>query len=244
MWLINHGKVFIQVRYEKQYRYFPIEPSSSPSFTAMDPFSLATGIAGFAGLAGLFSTCLDIIDRVDSYKDFGVESRSIIAQFEADKLLFQKWAQNIGINQTKLKEDHHMDLDDPQTASIVEKILLSIQEIFSATDTTLSNLQPTREVDLRSQDGALRPRRHAEYQSVRTSASKRKRIRWALRGKVKFIAQVQQFGALVQRLYDLAPLDGTKKATNVHKGPLRDISGSLKGIDALICLYVNKSNQL
>ncbi|KAH7389220.1 hypothetical protein BKA64DRAFT_680071 [Cadophora sp. MPI-SDFR-AT-0126] len=44
----------------------------------MDPFTLATGIAGFAGLAGFFSTCLDVIGRVDSYKDFEVESRSIM----------------------------------------------------------------------------------------------------------------------------------------------------------------------
>ena len=63
----------------------------------MDPFSLTAGIAGFAGLAGLFTTCLDIIDRVDSYKDFGIESRSIIAQFEVDKPLFKKWATDVGI---------------------------------------------------------------------------------------------------------------------------------------------------
>jgi len=196
----------------------------------MDPFTLATGIAGFAGLAGLFSTCLDVIGRVDSYKDFGVESRSIIAQFEADKLLFQRWADNVGINQTKLKEDHHKDLDDPQTASMVEKILLSIQEIFTRADTTLSNLQPTEEAELRSRDGALRPRGRHQYQSVQASISKTKRIGWALRGKVKFIAQVQQFGALVQRLHDLAPLGGTRKAANVHKGAVRDALGSLKGI--------------
>jgi len=35
--------------------------------------------SGIAGLAGLVSICLDVIDRVDSYRDFGVESRSIVA---------------------------------------------------------------------------------------------------------------------------------------------------------------------
>jgi hypothetical protein len=203
----------------------------------MDPFSLATGIAGFVGLAGLFSTCLDIIDRVDSYKDFGVVSRSIIAQFEADKLLFKKWAQNVGIHQTRLKEDHHKDLDDPQTASMVEKILLSIQEIFTATDNTLSDMQPMTEVDPRFQDIALRPRGHAEYQSVQTSISKRKRIGWALRGKVRFVAQVQQFGVLVQRLHDLAPLDGTRRAANVHKDAVREVPRSFKGIYSNILLH-------
>jgi hypothetical protein len=104
----------------------------------MDPFSLATGIAGFAGLAGLFSTCLDIIERVDSYKDFGVESRSIIAQFEADKYLLKKWARDIGIykNTDEVKINHN--LDSPETVLIVQNILSSIQEIFSRTESIVS----------------------------------------------------------------------------------------------------------
>jgi hypothetical protein len=190
----------------------------------MDPFSLATGIAGFAGLVSLFSTCLDVIERVDSYRDFGDESRAIIAQFEADKLLFQRWAQNVGISQTKLEDDHHKGLDDPKTFSMVEKILFSIHEIFAKADTTVSNLQSTGETELRSQDMALLPRVRPKYQSVQGSNSKRKRIGWALRGKAKFIAQVQQFGALVQRLQDLAP----------YKDALRYIPGSLEGIHPTI----------
>jgi len=196
----------------------------------MDPFSLAAGIAGFAGLAGLFSTCLDVIERVDSYKDFGVESRSIIAQFEADKLLFQRWAQNVGINPTKLEDGHHKGLDDPETFSMVEKILFSIHEIFTSADTTVSNLQSRGEADLNPQDIGLPHRRRIHYQSVQASISKRKRIGWALRGKVKFIAQVQQFGALVQKLQDLVPLDRVRMASNMHKGAVRDGLGSLTGI--------------
>jgi len=201
----------------------------------MDPFSLTAGTAGIAGLVGLFSTCLDVIDKVDSYKDFGVESRSIIAQFETDKLLFQKWAQDVGINQAKLKEDHHEDLDDPQTASMVKKILSSIQEIFSKTDITLSNLQPIAETDPKhSQDGVLFSRGRAQYQKLEASTSKRRRIGWALRTKAKFIAQVQQFGALVQRLHSLVPLHGTIKASNTHKGAVRDVLGSLSSIYCFI----------
>jgi hypothetical protein len=202
----------------------------------MDPFSLATGIAGFAGLAGLFSTCLDVIERVDSYKDFGDESRAIITQFEADKLLFKKWAQNVSISQTKLEEGHHKSLNDPETFSIVGKILYSIHEIFTKADTTVSNLQPIGEADLRSQDLALLPRGRVQHQSVQASIPKRKRIGWALRGKVKFIAQVQQFGALVQKLQDLTPLDETRKVASMRKGAVHDL-GSLKGI--IVLCFVN-----
>ena len=33
---------------------------------------------GIAGLAGIFTSCLDVVERVDSYRDFGVDSRAII----------------------------------------------------------------------------------------------------------------------------------------------------------------------
>jgi hypothetical protein len=108
----------------------------------MEPIGFAVGIAG---LAGLFSVCLDVIDKVDSYKDFGVESRSIIAQFEADKHLFTKWAQDVGIDKDKIKNNHHSHLDNPKTNLIVRKILSSIQEIFIKTERTVSNLQPAVE---------------------------------------------------------------------------------------------------
>jgi hypothetical protein len=42
----------------------------------MEPISFTVGIVG---LAGLFNVCLDVIDKVDSYKDFGVDSRAIVA---------------------------------------------------------------------------------------------------------------------------------------------------------------------
>jgi hypothetical protein len=170
----------------------------------MDPLSLTFGFAGIFGLAGLFSTCLDLIDKVESYKDFGTESRSIFSQFEADKLLFQRWAQKVGITDGGLKEDHHKDLDDPEIALMVEKLLLSIQEIFSVTETSFLNPQS-------AQDDPLGRRRRPQHYKIQ-SMSKRSRIGWALKGKTKFIAQVQQFGALVQRLASLVPPDGSTKS--------------------------------
>jgi hypothetical protein len=77
-----------------------------------------------------------------SYKDYRVESRSIIAQFEADKHLFTKWAQDVGMGKDKLKNNYHSHLDNPEINLIVQKILPSIQEIFSKTEGTVSNLQP------------------------------------------------------------------------------------------------------
>jgi hypothetical protein len=187
----------------------------------MDPFSLATGIAGFAGLAGLFSTCLDVIDRVDSYKDFRVESCSIIAQFEADKHLFKKWAQDVSIDKDKDKLNNNHSLDNPETVLIVQNILSSIQEIFGRTKTTVSSLQPVVEAGLTSfPDSVQFFAEHKKAQNLEGPISRRSRIRWSLRSKAKFIFQVQQFGALVQRLDRLVPPSGMTGPLNVHKGTI------------------------
>jgi hypothetical protein len=194
----------------------------------MEPIGFAVGIAG---LAGLFSVCLDVIDKVDSYKDFGVESRSIIAQFEADKHLFTKWAQDVGIDKDKIKNNHHSHLDNPKTNLIVRKILSSIQEIFIKTERTVSNLQPAVEVGpTSSPDGILFLNTRKKSQNPGGDISKRGRIGWSLRSKAKFIYQAQQFEALVQRLHSLVPPDGLTRPVNVHKGTTGNDLSSWNGI--------------
>jgi hypothetical protein len=193
----------------------------------MEPVGLAVGIAG---LAGLFRVGLDILEIVDSYKDIAVDSRAIIAQFEADKLLHQKWGKCVGIYKTKLDENYHENLNDPQTFSSVEKILSSIKELDDSADTAVLTLQTTSRAEPKSSlDGALLPRVHTQSQKLQETTSKRKRIGWALRGKARFVAQVQQFGALVQRLHSLVPPDGIRGAGNVYNGPMGDDLGSLNG---------------
>ncbi|KAI1264016.1 hypothetical protein F5Y18DRAFT_392257 [Xylariaceae sp. FL1019] len=76
----------------------------------MEPVGLTVGIIG---LAGLFSTCLDVVERWDSYKDFGVESEALVARFEADRALFRRWGQSIGIDRGTQGHGHHEALDDP-----------------------------------------------------------------------------------------------------------------------------------
>ncbi|KFY18017.1 hypothetical protein V492_00204 [Pseudogymnoascus sp. VKM F-4246] len=116
----------------------------STTIVAMEAIGLAVGIAG---LAGLFSTCLDLIDKANSYRDYGPESRSVAAQFEADKLLFRRWAQSVGIEEGNSKKNHHSALDNPATALVVLKILSSIQETFNKTKSALLNMQHVSTAD-------------------------------------------------------------------------------------------------
>ncbi|KFZ15362.1 hypothetical protein V502_05642, partial [Pseudogymnoascus sp. VKM F-4520 (FW-2644)] len=167
----------------------------------------AAGLAiGIAGLAGLFSACLDLIDRASSYRDYGPESRSVVAQFEADKLLFKRWAQSVGVEEYKPRDNHHSALDNPATALVVGKILASIQEIFSKTESALSNSQLSA-VDPSSNGFIDYTQGLGQNVKSKASMSKRHKIGWALMGKAKFIQQVLQFGALVQRLNNLISAD-------------------------------------
>ena len=193
-------------------------------------------VVEFARLAGLFSTCLDVINKGDSYSDYAFESRPIVAQFEADKLLFQKWAQNVGIDIGKSKDTHHRDLDNPETALMVERILSSIQEIFSKTEGTISHLQPVSEAGPKSsQDNAPYSHGSTQNQKFQVPMSRRHRIGWALKGKAKFIAQIQQFGALVQRLHSLVPPDAIKRAVGMKTGTALDgLRNSSNGIYSAI----------
>ena len=48
-------------------------------------------VVGVSGLAGLCSVCLEAVRGVDTYKDFELDSQLIVALFESDKYLFERW---------------------------------------------------------------------------------------------------------------------------------------------------------
>lgn len=54
---------------------------------------------------------IDAVDRVDTYRKFGFESRYITARFADDKLLSYKRVEAVGITNGRLQDVHHRDLD-------------------------------------------------------------------------------------------------------------------------------------
>jgi Prion-inhibition and propagation len=200
----------------------------------MEPVSFAVGIVG---LAGLFSVCLDVVDKVDSYKDFSVDSHAIVAQFDADKHRFKKWCQAVGYEKTKLRDNHHGDLDNPEISSIVLKILLSIEQIFTSTEDTASHLQSVTDGVSISSKNSLFHRGHSKPQMTET-ISKRRRIGWSLRSKARFTAQVHQFGGLVQRLCSLIPPDGPAGQLNT-----RSTKAGI-GLNSLDGMYIQNSHRI
>ncbi|KAH7124486.1 ankyrin-1, partial [Dactylonectria macrodidyma] len=62
----------------------------------MEPIGLAVGIAG---LAGLFSSCLEVVEKVNSYRSFGSDSHVLDAQFKSEKLRLEQWGRAVGLDQ-------------------------------------------------------------------------------------------------------------------------------------------------
>jgi hypothetical protein len=180
---------------------------------------------GLVGLAGLFSTCLDLVDRVDSFRQFESELQSIARLFEVDKHRFRKWGDRVGVQNSttlQLNTRHHEELDDSETLAAIKLILTAIQETFGKTEIALSSYQHKPEPATRSrQQNTVLPGSPVP-QGNQASTLKRIKARWALKGKEKVIFQIQQFSSLVQRLYYLVPPD---RAPSVSKNGLNDLEG-------------------
>ncbi|KAJ5925394.1 hypothetical protein N7454_008033 [Penicillium verhagenii] len=183
----------------------------------MDPVSFAVGIVG---LAGLFSTCLDVVERFDSFKEFGNESRAVKAQFKAQSLRLQKWGQAVGFQGGTLMESHNRQLDDPRTFSIVEELLSAIRGFAGSEDGATAAPEAFMEHQQSFRDKLWM----RQNRPIAPPDSKREKIGWALRNKARKMAQVGQFCSLVDQLHSLIPVsmredeDGLSKIVESGRG--------------------------
>ncbi|KAF5247348.1 hypothetical protein FANTH_6439 [Fusarium anthophilum] len=160
----------------------------------MEPVGLAVG------LVGLFSTCMDVMQRVDSYRTAGRDLRQLDAQLNATVHLFERWGDGVGISKGKLSDDHHPDLDNPRTYAVVQGLLNSIKD-FSPTSTeppSPRGLQKTPSFPI-----------SGDVSSHGSKASRWQKTAWALRGKLKQTSHVQALVGLVADLYNVIPPDTT-----------------------------------
>jgi hypothetical protein len=158
----------------------------------MEPAGLAVGVVG---LAGLFSSCLDALQKLDSYKTASRDSRQLDAQLNATIHLFERWGEGVGINHEKLSDICHPDLDDPRTFAVVQGLLNSIGEFLQTANVT--NREPLqRHLPLPAPDQGF---------SSGAKISRLEKTAWALRGKLKQTNQVQTLATLVADLYSVMP---------------------------------------
>jgi hypothetical protein len=99
-------------------------------------------------------------------------------------------------------------LDNPEIAIIVHKILLSIKAIFSKSEGNVSKIQLLSEQGANDffDIGTDLDESNAQTLGLQAEVvSKGHRLRWAFGGKVKSIERAQMFSDMVSRLYSLVP---------------------------------------
>lgn len=179
----------------------------------MESAGLAIGIAG---LAGLFGTCLEVVGRIDSYRNFGIDFHATLSQFETDKLLFQKWGEAVGLDKGgSITSSHHRTLDDPSILSTIRNILISINEIAGI----FGNNPSAQQHQLRfiTSKGQVHTSGRLSLKKFRGNASRKNKVEWALRQKGRFVALSQQFGNLVEKLRVLVPPKDAKNGLHPVK---------------------------
>ncbi|KAI8951440.1 prion-inhibition and propagation-domain-containing protein [Xylaria longipes] len=166
---------------------------------------------GIVGLVGLFSSCLEITERWDFYKDSVAESASLKARLTADRIRFQQWGKSVGINSNgRYEHNHHKALDNPSIRSAIGLILQSIKDIDEDVDRLAPHLGHV------SDSASLLPDENSHrLQSPKLPAlsTRRSRIGWALRGRGRATMLVVSFETLVQKLHDLIPFEITPEGS-------------------------------
>lgn len=157
----------------------------------------AAGLAiGAAGLVSLFGSCLDALDRIDSFRDFAKESLYLQIQLDSAKIRLRQWGEAVGFQEERLSNSHHELLNDPEILALIRETLLIIRHECSKTK------------ESRSQDQLLESNEHvnadrSQSRILSIHGSWRRKMAWSLRQKAKRSGQVERVQSLVQNLYDL-----------------------------------------
>ena len=168
----------------------------------------AAGVA--LAVPGLFSVCMDIVERYQAYKDFGIEARSAVSRFEADKIRLKRWAEDVGIQDGNFSDCHDPRLDREDIQKAIKGILKTSCEIFAVTERTASQLHvPSECADSPSPSVTdtvdYRKRKIEALPSTSISASIKAGLGWTLRRRSRFLNQVDMFSKVVDSLYSLMP---------------------------------------
>lgn len=188
----------------------------------MEPVGLAVGVLG---LAGLFSSCLDAVERFDSWRNFTDESRTLGTRLEAEKIRLKTWGRVVGFDSGTVSASRHEALEDPQIISIIREHLSAIENLCKNTDGTFLPVAGTSARHARRAQALGRLEAHASA----PSESRRHKVRWALRDKAKCTAQVETLRQLVQNLHDLVPPDGAKGTRHAQPRAGNDALGHMGG---------------
>lgn len=167
---------------------------------------------GIVGLAGLFNTCLDIVARIDSYKEADFDAKFLSTQFESDKIILRQWGQQVGLaGDPSGQNNPSKKFDDPNVQAVVHKTLELITRIDSEAGIDLQDsLQSSDPTGPKSMPNAPDRTKRRLTESLKIQGSRSSRVTWSLKNKTKYANKVQAFGVLVRQLFQLIPIGETK----------------------------------
>ena len=166
----------------------------------MEPASFAVGIVG---LAGLFNSCLEAIGRAKDYISFETDSQALNAQFEADRLRFERWGNSVGLGPGgQLSAEHHKLLDDERTVATAMGLLAFINEVCSPHGVSQQETTGDRATPW-ARKGFGPVSTHGLRSTI--GGSRRRKLTWAFGGKGEQKSQVELFRRSVQQLHELVP---------------------------------------
>lgn len=169
----------------------------------MEPVGLVVGIAA------LFSTCLEAVEKVESYRSFGADSNTLGTRFQAAKVLLEQWGRSVGFEKGVLSEEHSPELDNFDTEVAVEDILRIIKTICHPG------------THHRAAHGPIGP----------SSGSKRQKLKWVLGDKQKQEEKVGLFEILVHQLCQLVPVQDLDPETAKSHASIAEIRVILARIE-------------
>ncbi|KAL4904169.1 hypothetical protein BDW74DRAFT_179259 [Aspergillus multicolor] len=159
-------------------------------------------IAGLAiGVVGLLALYQEAAGKIHSIKHFSSESLRLTARYNATKILFERWGQQLVIANDRswnTAEIVHWQLNDQATVSTIADLLKTIGDIFASADAAFTKYQAQQSEDL----GRLKSR-----------------LKWAAGDSNKLSRQVEDFDDLVQKLYLLILAETLHNHTIQGAGP-------------------------
>jgi ankyrin repeat protein/GTPase SAR1 family protein len=158
---------------------------------------------------------MDVMQRVDSYKTAGRDSRQLDAQLNATMHLLERWGDGVGISKGKLSDNHHPDLDNPRTFAVVQGLLNSIKDFSAVLNDPPSpkGLQKTPSFPI-----------SGDVSAHGSKISRWQKTAWALRGKLKQTSHVQTLAGLVPDLYNVVSPDTTGSKALTRTPSFKDLS--------------------
>jgi hypothetical protein len=162
----------------------------------MEPVGFAVGLSG---LVGVFTSCLEFVQRYDTYKTASRDKRSLDVQQQGAIYRLKHWGISVGIKDGKLSNNHHPALDNPETITLVNDLLSNIKEFLDSPNHL---------------DGP------SGVQKVPSSGSEKlprlERVAWALGGRFRQTNHVQVLEPLVSLLYEVVPPDSAKSLSRTN----------------------------